>query len=344
MNGPGPYEIVRIKTTDRFNRPLTIIQGVKVVTLGRDFNNTVVLTAGIEKIYFGSEFNQSLENLPHSLLELELGFRFDRPLTLPTHLRRLSLQSTYSFNHPITLPPNIKYVALGLKFDKPLVLPESVESVTLGVHFNQMLVLPQGIKEVCFKEGLSEASTARFNRTLALPHNIKKVIMGGRFNHPLTFPLGIQEVHLGRDFNRPLDLPPTLKSLSLACLRLDHPLLLPENLDTLRISYPFPSPNMVLPTYLQDMQLAFPPKLRTLFWDCNLPVTASGSIKKIEFGRTFAHYVDLPEGLEHVYFMNALYNMPLVLPSTLVFLVFGREYDFPLDMPPHCIREKVGPL
>lgn len=173
---------------------------------------------------------------------------------------------------------------------------------------------------------------------MALPNKLKKLILGGRYNQLLTFPPSIEEVHLDRDFNQLLELPPSLKSLSLECRRFDHPLLLPANLNTLRISTPLPNPGNVLPTFL--LQIVFPPKLRVLIWECavSVPVALPDTLQAVEFGRTFQQHVDLPHGLEIAKFDNPAYSMPLVLPSTLKYIILNRDYDFALALPPGCVR------
>lgn len=108
---PPPYPISSLRTADTFDRPSTIMAGIKHVKLGKAFNSPILLTEGIETLIFTgilNSFNHPLDNLPESLRELNLGG---------------------DFNYQVALSPNLKKLTLSLYFDHPLTLPDGLEEL-----------------------------------------------------------------------------------------------------------------------------------------------------------------------------------------------------------------------
>lgn len=343
-----PYPMVSLTTHREFNTPFTVVAGVKTVVFYSDFDSPVIFSAGLERLSLSSKFNQPLHNLPGSLRELQLGFWYNSPLTLPSQLRRLDFPFAHAFNHPITLPPNIQHVVLGPSFDWALVLPPSLRTMQFGLAFDQPILFPEGIEEINFT-----IYDQFFQHPLtSLPSSLKKLTLSKTYNRPVTLLAGLIDLHLGKAFDQPITLPSTLKSLQLDCLELRHPLYLPEGLETLRVTNdPFTHPT-VMPDSLHSLNvggvwtqpLVFPPYLRELTWKCNhpLPVLPT-SLRELGLGEKFNLEVDLSYhmGLVTLLFDNFHYNMPVVVPPTLTSLIFQDDYNLPLELPPGCVRERM---
>jgi len=196
-------------------------------------------------------FNGTLDHLPRQLQVLRFGMGFEQPLdALPNSLTHLDLSRSSSFNRPLDrLPSSLRVLILPKQFDRPLPhLPPMLCELRFPADscFNQTLDhLPNSVSKLHLGD--------RFKKPfLRLPRSLTELKLGHRFNHPL--PLGpeapdgkvsqsavcdqkhplpygdpinetkepsiervtsLRSLHLGKAFNKPLSLPPSLTSLTI---------------------------------------------------------------------------------------------------------------------------------
>lgn len=125
------------------------------------YGNLDNLPDGIETIKFWNDcvFVLPVNNLPSSLLKLNLGDKYNLPVdNLPEHLTHLTFgdlcyeNMESSFNQPINnLPNNLKVIALGFNFSQSIDnLPDSVQILCLlNPNYNiQINKLPRDLKEI----------------------------------------------------------------------------------------------------------------------------------------------------------------------------------------------------
>eukprot|EP01133_Synstelium_polycarpum_P020056 gene20056-24053_t len=190
-SGLLPPTLVYLKVGDLFNQD--IVEG--------RFSGCIAL----RHLILGYEFDRRIlpGGLPETLEELELGFRYNRPLgqalsTLKS-LRYLSFGGMYDhqiqsqelpaslgylkfgsqFNRPIrpyTLPPKLKTLVFGFNFNQPLynccpsIIPESVTRLSLGRYFDKHLDnLPLALVHL--------TADIRFKVPASLPTSLTNVIL-----------------------------------------------------------------------------------------------------------------------------------------------------------------------
>ncbi len=168
-------------------------------------------------------FNQTFEDLPDTLKELNFGDTFNGVLPrLPSGLKVLRFRA---FDQPLQLlPQQLTELFLGDHFNQPvdqLCLPESLRVLVFGTRFNQPvyhLKWPAGLKSLVFGrdfnqhvEGLPDGLTHltfgyRFNRPIfALPPALQALTFGHWFDQPLpTLPADLQYLAFGHYFNQPI--------------------------------------------------------------------------------------------------------------------------------------------
>jgi len=143
-----------------FNEELkNLPSNVKIIIFEEDydkfefskFNQTIGnLPLSIMRITFGSIFNQPINDLPHSLTRLTLGHHFNQPMNnLPHSLTHLTFGM--SFNQPLNNLPNyLTHLTFGMSFNQPLNnLPNYLTYLTFGISFNQEVNnLPPSLKEI----------------------------------------------------------------------------------------------------------------------------------------------------------------------------------------------------
>ncbi len=134
-------------------------ESVKYLSLGTDiydqnsFNKPIDnLPYSIIKLELGHKFNQSINNLPNKLIELKIGNDFNHPIdNLPQTLRKLELGR--NFNQPINnLPNNLESLILGFNFNHPIDnLNPNLKKIELGKNFNQRInSLPNSLESIVF--------------------------------------------------------------------------------------------------------------------------------------------------------------------------------------------------
>ena len=157
----------------------------------------------LQSLTLGGDFNESLgTNLPHGLLSLTLGDRYDMSLegvTLPSALQHLTFGEQFNQTlEPISLPETLVTLTFGREFNQSLDqvrLPQSLEGMTFGDHFNR-----------CVDD-------------ITWPCHLQELIFGKSFDHELhlTFPSKLRRLTFGYFFNSSLEgivWPMSLKSLT----------------------------------------------------------------------------------------------------------------------------------
>lgn len=142
--------------------------------------------------------------------------------------------------YKINFPKNLKKLVFNhlVLSDVPqyLVIPESVTHLTLAINYPlHFVVLHQGIEELLL------LGNANIEVAGPLPPKIKKMQFEPFFNRKIDFewPHALEELIFDTQFNQDLlDLPESLKSLTLSC-NFNSKLLLPPNLEVLKMSDSF---------------------------------------------------------------------------------------------------------
>ncbi|EGC40326.1 hypothetical protein DICPUDRAFT_25268 [Dictyostelium purpureum] len=178
-----------------------------ITTLHIDSNKPIKdfqLPQYIETLTF-DQFNRpiSLNLLPHSITDLDLGFHFNHPI------------------QPNTLPPSLKTLAFSNKFNQLLsdgVIPVSVETLIFGDSFNQSISpghLPPLLKTLIFG--------CNFNQTIkenCIPKSVRVLEFGFNFNQKFLregiIPEGVVELEFGFSFKNNIGIgiiPSTVRKL-----------------------------------------------------------------------------------------------------------------------------------
>jgi hypothetical protein len=194
-------------------------ESVKYLSLGIDrfdnnsFNKPIDnLPFSIIKLELGNKFNQSINNLPNKLVELKIGNDFNHPIdNLPQTLRKLELG--VKFNQPINnLPIGLIELILGYNFNQPVDnLPITLKKLVLGENFNQSINnLPTNLELLVLSKN--------FNQSIDnLNPNLKKIQLGENFNQPInTLPNSLESIIFTKYYILPLDnLPVKLKQIQM---------------------------------------------------------------------------------------------------------------------------------
>ncbi len=135
-------------------------ESVKDLSLGIDrFNNKNSFNKPIDNLPFsviklelGNKFNQLINNLPNKLIELKIGNDFNQPVNnLPITLKKLVLGE--NFNQSINnLPTNLELLVLSKNFNQPINnLNPNLKKIQLGENFNQPInTLPNSLESIIF--------------------------------------------------------------------------------------------------------------------------------------------------------------------------------------------------
>lgn len=285
------FTVVRVRITGRFDEPISLLPGVKILVVGIDhFNSPLTLCSGIEEVTFmrPSRFDQPI-TLPPGLKKVVLGQEFNRPITLPSSLTEVVFAG-YRFDHPLILPFGLEVIE-GCP-NHPVILPFHLRKATFKCSFNHPVTLGPNMEELEFG-GYASGS---FNHPLDLTVAPKLCVIsfGDSFNMPVELPESLEEAKFGRSFNYPLVLPPLLKVLKFDYGGVfNHPLTLVDSLRVLHLSDNFNHP-IDLPDGLEDV---------TIRGDFNFPIIFPGRLKKLTFipSSHFNHPIMLPDGLTHAW-------------------------------------------
>lgn len=158
-----------------------------------------------------SIFDKKIENLPHEITHMILGYTFNQPMNLPPELTRLTLG--YNFSQPVNLPNNLTHLTLGYKFSQPVNLPNitylkipsnnahniidflqnSLEELILSCVFNlQMNNLPNGLKKLIFEKENYE------HELNSLPNSLEYIKLPLKYKQNLNFPKNLNTIECAK--------------------------------------------------------------------------------------------------------------------------------------------------
>ena len=117
-------------------------------------------------IIFDKQFNQSIDNLPNSLIEITFRVshnnhgdnKFNQNINwLPNQLSKLILP--HNFNSKIcNYPPNLKYLYLGKKFNQTLDnLPETIEILIFDSKYEQKIYKLPNVKHLTISKFMKQS-------------------------------------------------------------------------------------------------------------------------------------------------------------------------------------------
>ena len=157
------------------------------------FNNSIDnLPPYILNLNFSLCFNQEVNNLPQNLQNLTFGNCFNQLVdNLPQNMHNLTFGS--GFNQSVdNLPQNLQNLTFGYHFNKLVNnLPQTLLNITFGVKFNQLLDdLPNSIISINFKHLINNLNY-NFNKQLCcLPNSIISI------NLPINYDQEIKHIPL----------------------------------------------------------------------------------------------------------------------------------------------------
>ncbi len=297
-------------------------------------SNSIKLPSTLKVLIMNQQFNLPLKGwiFPPSLQSLEFGHDFNVPISgLPSTLQSLKLG--WNFNQTCLLPKHLKILKFGAGFNRAIKdLPLNLEILHFGDDFNQPIHHLEllNLEELVFGR--------EFNQHLPILYgSLKKLVLGANFDRSLDLPPSLVTLQLGKYFNQSLgDLPRGITNLTFG-ERFNRPLpLLPPGLITLNLGDSFDRALSRLPSTIEylDFGNSFNRSVE------KLPQKA----KQIRFGNSFNQCVETlkwPQGLSVLHF-GACFNQTvdlLELPLNLHRLTFGRSFKKSLahlQIPPMC--------
>jgi len=214
---------------------------LQVLKLSSDFNHPLDhLPPELQVLKLGSKFDQPLDRLPDALTQLQFDWMspFNRPLRhIPPALQTLKFGSSSPFNHPLNhLPNSVANLQLGDQFNQPFVrLPRSLTYLSLGDSFNHPLPLVRPDPSQ-FQPATRDLRPPSSNSDAAI--DLKDSLHADVTSRTLCIPTALGTLCLGKSFNQPLLLPPSLTKLDVLGA-FSHPLpidALPAKLTFLQVS------------------------------------------------------------------------------------------------------------
>ena len=340
------WERSALDLCESFNGTLTVLAGVKSLTFGRLFDESLAgvmwpKNCNINRIVFGKHFNQPLSGTdwPPLLADVELGYWFDQDM------------------NDVVWPETLRRLSFGERFNRPFnCWPVRLEAILFGEAFNQALtevVFPPGLKKLLLKwdfntsiYGVEFPDTVEhlefrgvFDKPLptVLPARLRKLILSTSFNQSIDdiqFPGRMKEVTFGFHFNQPIGRVKWADSIEriMFGFQFDQPLVdaeWPRYLRTLTFGHSFNQSLVGVrwPAAVQEIsfgwqfkqplaEVDWPPGLRSLTLGGNSPGQLEGVCA-------------WPAGLTHLS-LDGEFNQPLEsisLPPTLRELHFGWRFN-----------------
>ena len=164
-----PNSLTHLTFGGNFNQIITLPNSLTHLTFGYDFNQIITLPNSLTHLTFGIKFNQII-TLPNTLTHLTFGMCFKQSMNLSnieylkldcnnTHLIEnlpnslVELELNYNLNLELNnLPSNLKKIVIQSqsKFNKELNnLPNSIEEIILNVSYNKQIKnIPQNFKKI----------------------------------------------------------------------------------------------------------------------------------------------------------------------------------------------------
>lgn len=167
------------------NEKLYLSNSVTCLEFTDDYSNKPLEfddKCNVQKLKLNFSYNESINNLPKNLTNLEFGFFFNKPFT-PLNMNSLThLTFRWNFNHFIeNYPPNLIYLEFGEYFNQKIPnLPPKLTYLRFGSHYNHSLEKIynlQNLRTLIFGQD--------FNKLLILPTSLEYLKLGNKFRQPL---------------------------------------------------------------------------------------------------------------------------------------------------------------
>ena len=151
---PLPKSLTHIHFAEYFRAiekiDFTQVPNLTHITFGNSFNDSVDnLPFSLLYLKLGNSFRKEVDHLPPNLHTLILGQTFNQPLDhLPSTLKHLELGT--AFNHPVDKLPNLEYLRFGIGFQCDLHhLPLTLTHLVLSSFYRGSLVHGSKDLNVC---------------------------------------------------------------------------------------------------------------------------------------------------------------------------------------------------
>lgn len=179
---------------------------------------------------FGKDFNQPVYGLPDCIQYLKFDRTYHQSiLDLPKELKHLEINCDWT-TIICNMPLGLEYLSLGSFYDKDIMdnLPASLKYLTIGDHARGIIKLPPNLIYLKFGK--------YYNCPIdKLPPKLEYLEFGYLFDQPLgDLPPGLTHLILGYRYSHPLNLPASLKYLTIP-KRYKYPI--PSGISVTRISF-----------------------------------------------------------------------------------------------------------
>ena len=195
-----PISVTHLTVGNNFNEKLKYLPNkITHLTIGNNFNKRLDklpdslthLTFPKSRAFFGSlnrlpkklthlilpRYHNTIDNLPHSLIYLEVGDCYNEPIDnlLPPSLSYLELGT--DFNQSIdNLPKKLSQLILGSEFNQNNVnnLPNSITTFAYYFPVNKKIKLPSCLQQLII---LNNHDTRPSSTMVEIPHTVKKIYL-----------------------------------------------------------------------------------------------------------------------------------------------------------------------
>lgn len=190
---------------------------LKYLHFGPSFNQQITnLPSTVESIIFDpkSRFNHRINNIGCNLRHITFGKHFNQPIdSLPDTVTVIRFAESSRFNKFIyNAPASLSEIHFGIYFNRNIDNLKQVKKITFTQRscFNQELCIDANDNIYHLALGMY------YNRNLNIADSHIKVLKFhklSRYNHVLNLPSSLEHIFIGKQYNRPIYLPPnaTLK-------------------------------------------------------------------------------------------------------------------------------------
>ena len=84
----------------------------------------------LRNIKLDDDFNKTIEKLPDGLKKFEMGYKFNKDITLPEGLKNFKMG--FMFNNSVTIPEGIETLIINVNFTEFINIPSSLEYLKIG--------------------------------------------------------------------------------------------------------------------------------------------------------------------------------------------------------------------
>lgn len=343
--------------------------------INNDYSQEILLTMleslpKLEKLILPMNFNLPLDDLPSSLLYLEIGPVFNHSIDnfeiKLTNLNSLIIRNTFIINFSLKkLPQSLKKLHIIDVFDDSIdYLPDGLEELIMNSYNKEIKNLPKSLKIINFgtkynqplPELPSELEEIKFGLLFNQPIDklkellkLKKLIMKNNiaFNHDIDdlLPKSLQTLVLGNIFNKPLnnlDKLTNLKTLELGNKFNQKIKTFPDSLESLVLGHDFNQKINNLPCGLKHLVLGYNFEEEFPKFNCktNSNIKLTPKLENlIVLGKPNQfHLYYLPKELEYLELSNEFNQSIDDLPNSLKILRIGTNFDKKITKLPESLE------